>query len=308
VAKLERTVNLSRGRIEQALKLLEIDGAVVREKGRYSRTAASWSQDEERIARVIATRHAELADMRAYVTHLGCRMEFLIRLLDDPVAGPCGQCNNCRGVGLPRDLSPELVREAVTFLRRDLRRIEPRKQWAADAVEGLSGAIKPRNEPGIALSVYGDAGWGREVEAGRHGADSPRPELVDAAARAIQERWSPEPAPAWVTAVPSSAGRGFPVGGFARALASKLDLPYVECFSAKPEGELQEAMLNSVQQLRNAHGKLAIDAAMVRPGPVLLVDDLVDSGWTLTVAGWLLQSNESGPVHPFVLADAGQRG
>ena len=120
-----------------------------------------WSQDEERIARVIATRRAELADMRAYVTYTGCRMEYLIRLLDDPVAGPCGQCNNCRGAGLTRELPEELVQEAVTFLRRDLRRIEPRKQWAADAVEGLSGRITPRNEPGIALSVYGDAGWGR---------------------------------------------------------------------------------------------------------------------------------------------------
>jgi ATP-dependent DNA helicase RecQ len=308
IAKLERTVNLSRGRIEQALKLLEIDGAVVREKGRYSRTATPWSQDEARIARVIATRRAELADMRAYVTYAGCRMEYLIRLLDDPVAGPCGQCNNCRGVGLPRDLSPEVVREAVTFLRRDLRRFEPRKQWAADAVEGLSGSIKLRNEAGVALSVYGDAGWGREVEAGRLGADSIRPELVDAAARAIQERWQPEPAPAWVTGVPSSAGRAFPVAGFARALASTLGLPYVECFSATAGGEPQAAMLNSVQQLRNAHAKLDIDAAAVRPGPVLLVDDLVDSGWTLTVAGWLLQTHGSGPVHPFALADAGQRG
>ena len=67
-------------------------------------------------------------------------------------------------------------------------------------------------------------------------------------------------------------------------------------------------MQNSVQQLRNAHGKLGIDGAAVRPGPVLLVDDLVDSGWTLTVAGWLLRANGSGPVHPFALADAGQRG
>ena len=92
VAKLERTVNLSRGRIEQALKLLEIDGAVANERGRYSRTSMPWSQDEERIARVIATRRAELAEMRAYVTHDGCRMEYLIRLLDDPVAAPCGQC------------------------------------------------------------------------------------------------------------------------------------------------------------------------------------------------------------------------
>jgi ATP-dependent DNA helicase RecQ len=255
---------------------------------------------------VIATRRAELADMRAYVTHTGCRMEYLIRLLDDPVAGPCGQCNNCRGVGLTRELSEELTREAVTFLRRDLRAFEPRKRWAADAVEGLSGTITPRNEPGVALSVYGDAGWGREVEAARHGDGSFRPELVDAAARAILERWQPDPAPAWVTAVPS-AGSGFP-GRVGRALASALGVRYTAYLSVAANGEPQAAMLNSVQQLRNAHRKLSIDAAEVPPGAVLLVDDFVDSGWTLTVAGWLLQTHGSGPVHPFALADAGQRG
>jgi ATP-dependent DNA helicase RecQ len=39
-------------------------------------------------------------------------------------------------------------------------------------------------------------------------------------------------------------------------------------------------------------------------GPVLLVDDIVDSRWTLTWAGYLLQSHGSGPVHPFAFAQA----
>ena len=38
------------------------------------------------------------------------------------------------------------------------------------------------------------------------------------------------------------------------------------------------------------------------PGPVLLIDDLVDSGWTLTEIGQLLSRSGSGPVYPLVLA------
>jgi ATP-dependent DNA helicase RecQ len=48
-------------------------------------------------------------------------------------------------------------------------------------------------------------------------------------------------------------------------------------------------------------------AEAVLPGPVLLVDDIVDSRWTLTVAGWLLRTSGSGPVHPFALAVASAR-
>ena len=66
-------------------------------------------------------------------------------------------------------------------------------------------------------------------------------------------------------------------------------------------------MQNSTQQLRNAHTKLSIEDAAVPPGPVLLVDDIVDSGWTMTVAGMLLHSRGGGPVHPFALAMASGR-
>ncbi len=65
------TVNLPKGQIEQALKLLEIDGAVARDGGRYRRTPNPWQQDEERIERVIAARRLELAQMQAYMRHDG---------------------------------------------------------------------------------------------------------------------------------------------------------------------------------------------------------------------------------------------
>ena len=303
---LEKAVNLKRGRITQALKLLELDGAVAHEGGRYLRTPNPWVQDEARIARVIAARNLELEQMRAYVRHDGCLMEFLVRLLDDPDPQPCGRCINCTGRGLSRTVSDDLVHAAVSFLRRDLRPVKPRLQWAPDAVDGLSGRITPSNESGMALCVYGDAGWGRDVQRGKHVDGAFSQELVVAAARAIRERWHPAPAPTWVTALPSSARQGL-VDAFARSLADRLGLPYVEALTVLAGAEQQKAMQNSAQQLRNAYAKLGIDGAAVLAGPVLLVDDIVDSGWTLTVAGWLLRSHGSGAVNPFVLAAASAR-
>ena len=300
---LQRAVNLSRGQIDQALKLLELDGAVAKTGGRYVRTPIPWQPDEERIARVVATRQLELEQMRTYVTHGGCRMEYLTRLLDDPAAGPCGRCANDLGRGMPHEVDPEVVHAAVAFLRRSLRAIEPRKRWVESDPGG--GTIPLPNEEGMALSVYGDAGWGRDVERGRVADGRFSEALVVAAVRAIRDQWRPEPAPAWVTAIPSrGSGR---VGEFAAAVAAQLGLPLVECLTTRAEGQPQKAMQNSVLQLANARDKLGIDGSTVLPGPVLLVDDIVDTRWTMSVAGAFLREHGSGPVHPFALAAASSR-
>ena len=317
LGRLEQTVNLRRGRIAQALKLLEIDGAVARAGSRYRRTGEPWAQDEERIARVVAARKAELAQMQAYMREEGCLMAFLVRLLDDPEPAPCGRCANCTGDRLPRTVDDELVRVAVSFLRRDLRSIKTRLQWAPDAVDGLSGKIAPPNQVGMALCVDGDAGWGREVQRGRRMDGAFSADLVDASAKAIRDRWRPSSPPTWVTAVPSAARPGL-VEGFARSLAGRLGLPYVATLATIPGGAPQGSMQNSAQQLANAVTRLRVEGARdeddgpgsspaVPDGPVLLVDDLVDSGWTLTVAGWLLREHGSGPIHPFALATASGR-
>ena len=227
---IERKVNLPKGQIAQALKLLELDGAVARDGSRYLRTPNPWQQDEERIERVLAARRLELGQMQAYMRHDGCYMEFLARLLDDPAAAPCGRCSNDVGRGLPREVDADRVVAAISFLKRDLRTIKPRLMWPADAVPGLSGRISPPNEIGCALCVYGDAGWGRAVQRGKNVDGAFSGELVVASARAIRDRWRPQPAPEWVTAMPSTAQRGI-VDRFARSLASELHLPYVECLS-----------------------------------------------------------------------------
>jgi ATP-dependent DNA helicase RecQ len=300
IRELQAAVNLPYGQIEKALKLLEVDGAVARERGRCFRTPNPWKQDEARIAGVLEARRRELATMREYVLTSECRMAFLARLLDDPTAQVCGHCANDGGRVWPRDVDEDLVRAAISHLRRDARHIKARAQ----AEDGRS--LPHRNEDGRALSVYGDAGWGRLVVQGKDDAHRFDDQLVASAAQLIASRWKPEPWPTWVTALPSSTHAGL-VDDFARRLADRLGLPYVDCLTTLSGAQPQETMQNSVQQAANARAKLGIRGDEVRPGPVLLVDDIVDSRWTMTVAGSLLREHGSGPVIPFALAVAAAR-
>ena len=173
VPELERHLNLSRTRIAAILKLLEVDGAVARSGSRFNATLMGWDPDTERIERVTALRRAELEQMRAYTTHEGCLMAFLVAALDGPDIEPCGRCTNCRGRPSVCDFDEDVVRAAIRFLRRSSRPIPPRRLWPQGAIEGRSGKIAPSNEEGLALSIYGDAGWGvrgrtREIRAGSH--------------------------------------------------------------------------------------------------------------------------------------------
>ncbi|MEO7869911.1 MAG: RecQ family ATP-dependent DNA helicase [Candidatus Limnocylindria bacterium] len=305
ITELLSRLNLRRGQVEKALKLLEIEGAVGRDRSRYFRTPNPWEPDTERIERVTAARRAELAQMQVYVDHDACLMEFLASALDDPGSAPCGHCANDAGPAFPVHPDTGLVNAATTFLKRDARPISPKLRWAADAVTGLRGRIEPGNVPGFALCVYGDAGWGRLVADGKYGTGHFDSQLVKASAELIARRWNPQPSSRWVTAVPSASRPGL-LGAFGTQLAEALGIPFVEVLATASASE-QKLMENSVQQLRNVHRKLKV-VADVPSGPVLLVDDMVDSGWTLTYAGWLLRKHGSGDVFPFALAAASNRG
>ncbi len=299
VPALESRLNIRRSRIQHILKLLELDGAVGREGSSVFRTPNPWLPDTERMERVTARRREELAHLRAYMTHDGCLMAYLTSALDDPSQAPCGRCAPETGQLLPVTPNPVLVQQAIGFLRGAWRGIEPRLQWPPGALAGHSGRITPPNEPGLALALYGDAGWGRLVADGKYRDERFDQALVEASAQMIRARGL-VPAPTWVTAIASLRRPGL-VPDFARRLAEALGLPFHDVLAAantRPQREME----NSGAQLRNVAGMTVAGACP--PGPVLLVDDVVDSRWTLTYGGWLLRQHGAGPVHPFALAMA----
>ena len=311
ISEILNRVNVSNAMMEKALKLLEVEGAVGVDVDsspkRYFRTANPWTPDVERIERVTRLRREELAQMQAYVAHTGCLMEFLARALDDPTAGPCGRCANCVGRGLPAQVSHAVVAEAIEFLKGNDVIIEPRKRWPLGLFPDRTSVIseEERNAPGRALCYYGDAGWGGLVRAGKYTHGRFCDELVRAVADLVSSRWQPDPPPEWVTAIPS---RRHPhlVPDFAQRLADALGLPFVPALVRVQDAPEQKTRANSIMQARNVRGTLDI-AANIPSGQVLLVDDIVDSCWTLTLAGWLLRTHGCGIVYPFVLARATAR-
>ena len=157
-----------------------------------------------------------------------------------------------------------------------------------------------RAEEGRALSLWGDAGWGDTVRRGKYDANHFSNDLVEACAGMIHD-WQPRPAPTWVTFIPSLRHPDL-VPTFARRLAAILGLPCVNALTKVEERPPQKEMQNSARQVLNLDGALAVAKDAVQPGPVILVDDLVDSRWTLTVGAWLLRKSGSGAVFPVALA------
>jgi ATP-dependent DNA helicase RecQ len=308
VSGLESELNLSRGKIEKALRMLSFESpAPVRKEGTaWYRAPTRFKVDEERIAQLCALRRAEQKQMQEYMRTSECLMRFLSQALDDPHDASCGRCANCAGEVIPSSFNDALANAASAFLRRSHSEIEPRKRWPAVGLprDGFKGTIKRElvNETGRALSVYGDAGWGEMVRSGKYEAHHYNDDLVEGCAQMIAE-WSPHPRPGWVTAVPSNRHPTL-VPDFAKRLAARLGVPFRPAVKKVEEHEPQKQMENSAQQVRNLDGVFAVDDKDLPRAPVLLVDDIIDSGWTLTVVGALLRQAGCPAVFPVVLAEA----
>ncbi|MEN3272041.1 MAG: ATP-dependent helicase RecQ, partial [Actinomycetota bacterium] len=166
LAQLESEVNVRKGRLESMLKILEVEDVVARVDGGWTRTPTPWTYPVERIAHVTEQRRVEQRAMREYASTDGCRMLFLRTLLDDRDATPCGRCDRCRGTSISLDLPPSLVAEAGSHLRDAALTIEPRKTWgfALDSPRGKI-PVELQHEPGRALCVRGDGGWGPVLRA-----------------------------------------------------------------------------------------------------------------------------------------------
>ena len=214
---------------------------------------------------------------------------------------------NCIGGDVvPRNFDHQLGIEAATFLRHAEAPLNTNKQVAPDAFQHykFSGNLPQhlRALEGRVLSRWGDAGWGHVVADGKHDNHFPD-ELVAAAAKMILERWSPEPRPEWVTSVPS---RNHPelVPDFAARLADALGLPFLPVVEKVLDNEPQKMQQNRFHRCRNLDGAFEVSDNDLPNGPVLLVDDVYDSGWTMTVVAALLKQAGSGSVLPLALADS----
>lgn len=307
--QIYKSLNMGKKRIDNCLKILEIDMVITKDRSRFIRTPIAWIPDHERSSIVTKQRYDELQKMKDFVDYKDCYMEFISRELDDPIKRKCNRCRNCEGKNFFEDIIEKKdVFEAIKFLKKDYLILTPRKQWPAGIIAETAKLIPEgyRNKTGRVLCNYGDAGWGRYVKEDKYVRGHFRDELVDATVDLIINSWDMENKPTWVTSIPSLR-RPELVKSFATRVAEKLGLPYIEAISKFEETEEQKNMKNSYQQARNVIKGFQIDKVF-KDEPVLLIDDMVDSKWTLTICGEMLRKAGSGEVYPYAIASTAEGG
>jgi ATP-dependent DNA helicase RecQ len=307
-SELQHRLNLSAGKLGGALRFLQLQApAPIQKTGDgFVLNPVPWRMPKEKIQRLSELRRGEQERMRAYMTSGECLMRFLSRELNDEDAPRCGKCANCRGKGLSPEVPAALEAAATEFLDSLSIVIEPRKKWPSGAsFEGMQGIIpvELQLQPGRSLCRWGAPGLGDLVQQGKQHAGRFSDRLVAAAAHLIRQRWGPQPVPQWLTSAPSRRNHQL-VPDFARRLAPALGIRYVDCVRKVRETQPQKTRQNTFHQAQNLEYAYEIDPNKVFSSPVLLVDDMVDSRWTLAVLGLKLLQAGSGPVFPFALADS----
>ena len=310
---LESIVDVRRARLELLLKVLDVDGAVQRVPGGWTATGQPWSYDGERYARVSAAREREQDLMLAYERTEGCRMAFLQESLDDPSAVPCGRCDACSGPWFPTDIPDTAVTTARGRLERAGVELEPRAQWPS-GMDRLGVPLKGRipageaMQTGRALARLTDLGWGQRLRSLLREDATAGPDLLRACVPVLRD-WDWEERPVGVVAVPSRR-RPALVDSTARGLAEIGRLPYLGALELVADGPVGDPGGNSAFRLAGVWGRLAVgpqlaSAVAGADGPVLLVDDVAHSRWTLTVAAQALRRAGAASVLPFTLAVEG---
>ena len=303
--------NVPPGQIEKALKILDsLDSSpIIQIKKRvWQKTPNTLSIDWDKVEEIKKTRIREWEDMKEYIKLPSCRMVYLSNILGDNIIHPCGKCNNCSTIDI-QESNSDLIQKASIFLNKLNIPIMPRKLWMKPdfkIYKHLSGSIKDNEKAmeGRALCHISDMHFGKMVLEGKTKSEF-NDELIDAAMKIINDknRWQAKDISfSWVTCVPSLNKKNL-VPDFAKKIALRLKIPFVEAVLKIKETKPQKTMNSSKFKKENLDGAFAINKDLIpNSGNVLLIDDIVESGWTYTVISALLRLEGAGDIYPFALA------
>lgn len=319
LAALEARVQLRRSTLELLLKVLDVEGAVVKDGNYWRRTSSPWRYDNARYAAVAQARVAEQNAMLEYERTSQCRMLFLAQQLDDASATACGRCDVCAGPWYPAEVPAEAQQAARQSFATVGVPVEPRRMWPT-GLDQLMGADAPRGrlskdeqaEPGYALARLSDMGYGtrlRELFATNElgePADSEVPaDLGRACVKVLAAwQWGAAGRPAAVLTLPSpvrprlaqSLGRGLASVGRLTDLGQVSLVEEPRFFGGNSAFRCADVLRSYLVPSE------VLDYVRENRCAVLLISDLVDSRWANTVVARALREAGAAAVYPFSLA------
>ncbi|MGV0798019.1 RecQ family ATP-dependent DNA helicase [Mycolicibacterium elephantis] len=306
-AALEPLVDLNRTRLEMVLKVLDVDGAVRRVKGGWVSTGQEWIYDEARYRKLDEARRHEQQAMLDYLDIESCRMAFLRGQLDDPLLKDgerCGRCDNCTGARYDAAVAATAEEDTRRRLMRPGVELTPRKQWPSGLDKlglDLKGRIADGPAVGRVIGRLTDLGWGARLRRLLDQPDTTVPDDVVQAAVQVLAAWEWETRPTAVLALDSDT-HPLLITSLAGELARLGRLTDLGVLRYAP-GRRPVTAANSAYRVAALHGAWASPEAVgAADGPVLLIDDVTDTGWTLTMASRLVRAAGAAEVLPFALA------
>lgn len=306
--ELLEKVNLTYKNIEKAIKLLYLHGIVDKEKSNYYRTIKPYNYLDFKVEEIKAMRYKELEFMDSYIKTDECHMQLVANELDDDTQENCGKCCNCVGERyFSEKVNEDTLKRAELFIKNRFGKIKVKKEWPAGSLNSKKKKIPEieRNEEGRILADYHDTGWGKVISEDKYKNKYFREELVDATVNLIKNSWEDINGVDAVTAVPSLRDNSL-VKSLAQRVANKLGVPFLDIISKPMETEPQKNMENSTMQAKNVCNAFKVDR-VIDYEKVLLIDDMVDSGWTFTACGALLKQNGAKKVYPYALASTSKK-
>lgn len=306
---LIKVVNMSKKSIEKCLKLLDLHNVIAKVDSKYIKTMNKYNYQDFKVEQILKARYNELDFMEEYIKTDKCYMKFIANELDDNSCGECGKCCNCIGKEYFESIiDNNTLKKAEDFMKNRSIKIKIKKQWPAGTFDDKRKNISKEelNEVGRILSYYGDFGFGKLVERNKYVDGYFCDELVEASVDLIKNKWTELERVDCVTAVPSIR-RPELVKLFAIRVAQKLKVPFLDIITKPNETPEQKTMENTNMQSKNAYNAFQVNG-IIKYENVLLIDDMIDSGWTLTACGALLKRNGAKKVFPYALASTAKGG
>jgi ATP-dependent DNA helicase RecQ len=191
--------------------------------------------------------------------------------------------------------------------------VEPRRMWPTGMKAlGLDVAGKiPAGagaEPGRVLGRLTDIGWGSVLRAllATSAPDEPVTRQVTDAMIKVLAAWDWAQRPAGVLTLPSRT-RPRLIASLGQQIASVGRLPYLGALGYTDASGPGPRRHNSAQRLCSLWHAFEVPdevraALAALDGPVLVIDDRIETGWTMTVAARLLREAGASAALPLALA------
>ena len=295
---LEKHINIARGRLEKLLKKLEVEGFILKSDDGFEVTAKSWMSKFEDTEKLLIYKNKEITQIKDFADTEQCRMQKIRELLDDFDNQACGKCDNCTNTSIEQP-SQEEIKKAREFLLDYKFAFSSRKQWF---IGGKLSRIPIDRliEDGRALSTLNGEEIGQKIiECKRNLAPYP----VDFSENLLRliKAFPVSDRPKLLAYVPSFDPDRTWVEKLAKDLASISGLRLYSGLKKTRQTKSQKLQENTYFQFRNVDGAF-VASEKISNEPIYLLDDVVDSKWTITVVGSILREAGASKVFPIALA------